>query len=68
MATGLEDFELLSRISNGDLTALEAKYHLSCLTSLRNKYRVHVGYNKTNATDENIDALIEAAKIYGRYD
>ena len=32
MATDLEDTALLTRIDGGDLTALEAKYHLSCLT------------------------------------
>ena len=26
------DFELLSRTSGGDLEAIEAKYHVSCLT------------------------------------
>ena len=32
MATDLEDTALLTKIDGGDLTALEAKYHLSCLT------------------------------------
>ena len=27
----------MSRISGGDLVAIESKYHLSCLTSFRNK-------------------------------
>ena len=35
----LQDTALLTRIEGGDLTALEAKYHLSCLTALRNRYR-----------------------------
>ena len=39
MATDLEDTALLTRIGGGDLTALEAKYHLSCLTTLRNRHR-----------------------------
>ena len=39
MAIELQDTALLTRIEGGDLTALEAKYHLSCLTALRNRYR-----------------------------
>jgi len=42
MAKDLEDYELLSRISGGDLIAIEAKYHLRCLTNLRNKHRTLV--------------------------
>ena len=39
MAKGLEDFELLSRISGGDLVAIEAQYHIGCLTKFRNSCR-----------------------------
>lgn len=39
MATELEDFDLLGHISEGDLVAMEAKYHFDCLTSFRNRYR-----------------------------
>ena len=35
----LKDFDLLSRVSGGDLIAIEAKYHMRCLTTLRNKER-----------------------------
>jgi hypothetical protein len=35
----LQDTSLLARIDGGDLTALEAKYHLACLTGLRNRHR-----------------------------
>ena len=45
MATDLQDTELLAKISGGDLTAIEAKYHLACLTSLRNK---HCSYLRQN--------------------
>ena len=38
MATGLQDVEIISRISGGDMIAIEAKYHLSCLTKLRNRH------------------------------
>ncbi len=39
MATDLQETTLLTRIEGGDLTALEAKYHLACLTGLRNRHR-----------------------------
>jgi len=45
MATDLRDTELLAKISGGDFTAIEANYHLACLTSLRNK---HCSYYRQN--------------------
>ena len=39
MATEMSDRELLIKIRGGDLIALEAKYHLTCLTIYRNHYR-----------------------------
>ena len=39
MAKDLQDTALLTRIEGGDLTSLKAKYHLSCLTWLRNRHR-----------------------------
>jgi hypothetical protein len=41
MITALQDTQLLARIDGGDLIAKEAKYHLKCLVSLRNRYRSH---------------------------
>lgn len=39
MITELNDTKLMTRIVGGDLIATEAKYHLPCLTKLRNRYR-----------------------------
>ena len=39
MATDLQDTALLAKIEGGDLIALDAKYHLACLTQLRNWHR-----------------------------
>ena len=39
MATDLQDVEIMARISGGDMISIEAKYHLSCLTKLRNRHR-----------------------------
>ena len=37
IATDLQDTTLLAKISGGDLIAIEAKYHLTCLTELRKR-------------------------------
>ncbi|MES9881369.1 MAG: hypothetical protein ABW185_10860, partial [Sedimenticola sp.] len=42
MVEEMEDTEIHSKIVGGDLVATEAKYHLSCLTKYRNKYRSYV--------------------------
>ena len=39
MATVLQDSALLAKLEGGDLVALDAKFHLSCLTQLRNRHR-----------------------------
>ena len=39
MATELQDSLLLSKISGGDIIAIEAKYHINCLVSYKNRYR-----------------------------
>ena len=39
MATEMLDTEILAKISEGNLVAIEAKYHASCLVKYRNKYR-----------------------------
>ena len=39
--TDLQDLKLLAKISGGDLIAIEGKYHMKCLTNLRNKHRSH---------------------------
>ena len=38
MAKELQETELMARMESGDLIAIEAKYHLECLTGLRNRY------------------------------
>lgn len=38
-AIQLEDTELPAKLSSGDVIALEAKYHLTCLTKLYNRAR-----------------------------
>lgn len=42
MATEMGDMDLLVKLSEGDLVAIEAKYHLNCLSRYRNRYRSHL--------------------------
>ena len=59
MAIDLQDSALLTRIEGGDLTALEAKYHLSCLTALRNRHRSFLRQSETSNIDRE-EGKIEA--------
>ena len=51
MATDLQDVSLLARIEGGDLIALEAKYHINCLTELRNRHRSLVRESNYTSSD-----------------
>ncbi len=42
MASEMNDTDMLVKLADGDLVAIEAKYHLSCLTKYRNQYRGYV--------------------------
>ncbi len=42
MALELQETDVMARMEGGDLIALEAKYHLQCLTELRNRYRSQI--------------------------
>ena len=53
-ALKLGDFELLGRMSEGDLIATEAKNHLKCLISLRNQYRSFCA-QKMQDSDDGLD-------------
>ena len=59
MAKDLQDTALLTRIE-GDLTALVAKYHLSCLTGLRNRHRSLLRQSQSQGLDQNLADKVEA--------
>ena len=40
MAIELQEAELIARMEGGDLVAIDVKYHLRCLTDMRNRYRL----------------------------
>ncbi len=43
----MSDRELFAKVSSGDLIALEAKYHLHCLTMYQNRYRTFSTQNSS---------------------
>ena len=62
MITELKDAQLMKRIVGGELMAMEAKYHLTCLTKLRNRYRSHP--RKTNHTPELTDQRMNESRAF----
>ena len=50
-AIALEDTALLAKLSGGDMIAIEAKYHQSCLLSFYNKARQAASKNKDGDED-----------------
>ncbi|CAB3987893.1 Hypothetical predicted protein [Paramuricea clavata] len=52
MITELQDNTLLPKISGVDLIAAEAKYHMKCMTNLRNRYRSHLTRARQESCEE----------------
>ena len=59
MAIDLQKTALLTRIDGGDFTALETKYHLSRLTTLRNRHLSFLRQSESSSSDEE-EGKIEA--------
>lgn len=65
MITEIQDVILMPKIAGVDLIAAEAKYHLKCMTSLRNKYRSQMSkvrqqsYEKDDEKVKESQAFIE---------
>lgn len=63
MATELQETELVARMEGGDLIALEAKYHLHCLTALRNRYRSLVRKHEQEVGDSSEEKKMKARAL-----
>ena len=61
MTLELQDSQLMSRISGGDIIAIEAKYHINCLVSYKNRYRsmqqAHVSESSSNTERRVLQAM-----------
>ena len=62
MITELNDTLLMARLVGGDLIAIEAKYHLTCLVKLRNRYRSHTC--KAGQTPEDVDERMNESRAF----
>ena len=64
MALELGDFDLLGRMSKGDLIAIEGKYHLKCLISLRNRYKSFCAKRSRKSNDGEDDAKLDESVAF----
>ena len=62
MVSELQDTQLLARIVGSDLMAMDATYHLTCLTHLRNRYCSHMRQLKKATT--NTDDIMNEARTF----
>lgn len=67
MAIKLQETELLARIGGGDLIALEAKYHLQCLTVLRNRYHSLIRQQEQKVGNTSEEKRIKAKALVELY-
>ena len=61
-AVYMQDSKLLAKLSEGDMTATETKYHKNCLTNMYNKFKVK---QKNTAVERELLSTIE--DIYTRF-
>lgn len=54
----LQDRKLLGKLSEGDMHALDARYHLSCLTLLSNRVRKHNRESMNTEVKSKIESLV----------
>lgn len=59
----LQDRKLLGKLSEGDMHALDARYHLSCMTSLSNCVRKHNAEPKKDGLKNKADSLVLAELV-----
>ena len=60
MITELQDSTLLPRICGVDLVTADAKYHLNCMTDLRNRYRQHISRKRQESCEMDEERIKES--------
>lgn len=66
MAIDLHDSDILANLSGGDLVAIEAKYHLDCLTAFRNRHRSMLRKQKQDTSSDHPSQGSEEKKVEAR--
>ena len=67
MAIELQATELMATMEGSDLIALEAKYHLHCLKSLRNHYRSLIRQREQKLGDSSEEKKLKARALVELY-
>ena len=62
-ALELEDTNLLAKLAPGDMIALEAKYHLKCLTNLYNRARALENADAEKGSNEHFHGIAFAELV-----
>ena len=60
MAVDLQDTAVLAATEGGDLIALDAKYHLTCLAGLRNRHRSFIRQNQSSHSSQTEERKMQA--------
>ena len=66
MATEMNDADLLTKLADRDLIAIEAKYHLACLTKYRNQYRSHTRTGQCSSDVQSVEVQKAKAMAFAR--
>ena len=59
----LQDRKLLGKLFEGDMYALGARLHLSCMTSLSNRVRKHNTLQRKNEKESKVDSFVLAELV-----
>lgn len=57
-AIEMRDSKLLAKLATGDMVAIDAMYHLNCLTELRNRLRLHRERNTGRGQSESLQSRV----------
>ena len=60
MATQMQERELMATMEGGNLTAIEDKYHLECLTALQNHHRSQMQQHKQESRGFSGEKMMKA--------
>ena len=66
IATEMGDDQMLAKLSQGDMVAVDAKYHLRCLVDYKNKYRYFKSPGKILKESTLIEGIFFKSKSFPR--
>ena len=66
MAIKMNDADLLTKLADGDLIAIEAKYHLACLMKYCNQYHSHTRTDQCSSDVQTVEVQKAKAMAFAR--